>query len=67
MEGYFLYYRPVSDPSWSTMRVVGLEATVEALDPATAYQFLVLPIHGEGFVGFGSPTLNESTCGGAYC
>lgn len=59
---YFIYYRSTSDPSWSTLRVSTLVATVTELDADTLHQFMVLPIHEDGFAGFGSPPLNVSTC-----
>ena len=67
VEGYFLYYRPLWDLTWSTVRVAGLGTTVDELEASRAHQFRVLPIHRDGFVGFGSPPLNVSTCGGGSC
>ena len=64
---YLIYYGEVADSAtgdWQSVRAPGLSATVSDLEANTYYQFKILPVHEDGFVGYGSPVVNVSTCGG---
>ena len=64
VKGYFLYYKTVEDKVWKSERADNREAMIAGLQQGREYQFKVVPIHQQGYVGVASPILNASTCDG---